>query len=136
MSANLFDQATSQLNFLLLSQRNMILVSAFAVALAQFKKTFQYPFMKYLVIILFAYSIAIGAKSIDDFNVYIKETLEETTPVLDDNEKKLLNRYKEWVYFSYTLIGIIVFILLTFTQIEFFGPFHRAVGLKKREKIN
>jgi hypothetical protein len=134
MVNDLFDQATAQLNFLLLSQRNMILVSAFGLALAQFKKKLEYPFLKYLVISLFIYAIAVGSKSIQDFNYYIKDTRD--TGSLHDKEVGLLNRYETWVYFSYTLIGIIIFILLTFTQIEFFNKFHNIIGLHNKKKIN
>lgn len=136
MSSNLFEQASSQLNFLLLSQRNMLLVSAFSLALATFKTSFDYPLMKFLVVILFAYAIAIGAKSIEDFNAYIKDTRNETSPSLDDKEKGLLDRYEQWVYFTYTLLGIIIFILFTFVKIEFFNSFHYLIGLKPNDKKN
>ena len=119
MSTTLFEQASGQLNSLLLAQRNMILISAFSLALATFKGNFNYPLMKYFVIVLFAYAIAVGAKSIVDFNAYIKDAREDE-PALAENELNLLNRYEEWVYFTYTLIAIIVIILLTFTQVEFF----------------
>jgi len=134
-STTLFDQASGQLNFLLLAQRNMILISAFSLALATFKTNFNYPLMKYFVIILFAYAIAVGAKSIDDFNAYIKDAKIDE-PALAANEINLLNRYEDWVYFSYTLIAIIVIILLTFVQVEFFSGFHKLFGFKETKKIN
>ena len=135
MSTALFEQASGQLNFLLLAQRNMILISAFSLALATFKGNFNYPLMRYFVIVLFAYAIAVGVKSIDDFNAYIKDTRNDT-PALDDNEKNLLNRYEDWVIFSYILIGIIVIIMLTFTQVEFFNNIHSFFGFKVNKKIN
>ena len=134
MSNNLFDQLTNQVNFLLLSQRNMILVSAFSLALASFKSTFNHPLMKYFVVILFVYALAVGAKSIEDFNAYIKDTRDEGS--LDSRDLNVLNRYETWVYFSYTLLGIIVLILLTFTQIEFFSSFHYIFGIKNIEEKN
>ena len=136
MSTILFEQASGQLNFLLLAQRNMILISAFSLALATFKTEFNYPLMKYFVVILFSYAIAVGAKSIIDFNAYIKDARVDE-PTLDDNEINLLNRYEEWVYFTYALIAIIVIILLTFTQVEFFSSFHYFFGIKKiTKKVN
>ena len=135
MSTTLFDQASGQLNFLLLAQRNMLLISAFSLALATFKTNFNYPLMKYFVIVLFAYAIAVGVKSIDDFNAYIKDAKIDD-PALAPNEINLLNRYEDWVYFSYTLIAIIVIILLTFVQVEFFSSFHKLFGFKETKKIN
>lgn len=132
MSNNLFDQLTAQVNFLLLSQRNMILISAFSVALASFKSTFSHPLMKYFVVILFVYALAVGAKSAEDFNAYIKDTRNEGG--LDSRDLNVLDRYETWVYFSYTLLGIIVLILLTFTQIEFFSSFHYFFGIKQLEE--
>ena len=70
----LFDQLTSQLNFLLLAQRQMILLGAFSVAIATFghniktSKIFRKIYISYLVLVLLAYSIAIGVKSSLDFN--------------------------------------------------------------------
>jgi len=135
MSTTLFEQASGQLNFLLLAQRNMILISAFSLALATFKTDFNYPLMKYFVVILFAYAIAVGAKSIVDFNAYIKDAREDE-PALAENEINLLNRYEEWVYFTYALLVIIVIILLTFAQVEFFNNFHYFFGIKKNKKLN
>ncbi len=135
MSTILFDQASGQLNFLLLAQRNMILISAFSLALATFKTDFDYPLTKYFVIILFAYAIAVGVKSIDDFNAYIKDARVDE-PALAPNEISLLNRYEDWVYFTYVLLAIIVIILLTFTKIEFLNNFQYLFGIKKSKKIN
>ena len=135
MSAILFDQATNQLNFLLLAQRNMILISAFSLALATFKTNFDYPLMKYFVIVLFSYAIAVGVKSAQDFNLYIEDAKVDE-PLLDEREIKLLNCYKEWVWSTYCLIAIIVIISLTFVQVEFFSGFHKLFGFKKTKKIN
>ena len=132
---DLFNQFTSQLNFLLLAQRNIVLVSAFALALAQFKKSFDYPFINYLVLFLFSYAIAVGFKSVLDFNAYVNDTLEESS--LYEIERSLVHRNNDWVYFTYALIAVVIFILLTYVKVEFFGPIHSALGLKtKSKKIN
>ena len=134
--STLIDQATSQLNFLLLSQRNMILVSAFALALATFKNNVGQKYIEYLVIILFSYAIAVGSKSIEDFNAYIKDAKQDGSP--DPTELDLLNRWEKWVYFSYTLLGIIILILIFYADIAIFKyslPFHSAED-KKKKRIN
>lgn len=117
----LFDQASNQLNFLLLSQRNMILVSAFAVALATFSTNQKkYRYFKYLILMLFIFAIASGAKSASDFSDFIKKTRDETvTPALTSDEKELLERWEQWLYFSYTLLGIISFIFTNYLYNEF-----------------
>ena len=127
-SKPLFEQATAQLNFLLLSERNMILLSAFSLALASFKRTFEHSLLRYFIVFLFAYAIAVGIKSAIDFQEYIKDVRKEN---LTSSESKLIDSYEGWVYFTYTLIGLIIFILLTFTQIEFFNTTHKALGFKK-----
>ena len=116
----LFEQLTSQLNFLLLAQRQMILVGAFAVAIATFghnikaSKIFRKIYISYLVLVLLAYAIAIGIKSSLDFNGYIAEILSNKSSLHDD-ELKMINRSKTWVYFSYFLIAIVSsFVLIIF----------------------
>ena len=133
--SSLIDQATSQLNFLLLSQRNMILISAFALALATFKNNVGQKYIEYLVIILFSYAIAVGSKSIEDFNAYITDAKQDGA---DPKELDLLDRWEKWVYFSYTLLGIIILILIFYADIAIFKytiPFHSA-GDKKKKRIN
>ena len=109
----LFEQLSSQLNFLLLAQRQMILVGAFAVAIATFghniktSKIFRKVYITFLVLVLLAYSIAIGIKSALDFNGYIAEILDNKSSLHED-EIKMVNRSKTWVYFSYFLIAIVV----------------------------
>lgn len=130
MSTILFEQASCQVNFLLLAQRNMILISAFSLSFAAFKNNFNYPLVRYFVVILFSYAIAVGVKSALDFKAYIKDAREDE-PTLAANEMDLLNRYEEWVYFTYTLLVIIIIILLTFIYVEFFNSFHRVFISKK-----
>lgn len=118
----LFDQATAQVNFLLVAQRNMILVTAFALTLATFVKNFNYPFISQIIIILFLYSIAVGIKSATDFDTYVKDVITESDvgEPLDSYERKLLNRWYEWIYFTYTLIILISGLLLIYLNMEFF----------------
>lgn len=138
MAAQLIDQTTPQVNFLLLSQRNMILVSAFALTLATFKNNFGQKYIEYLVIILFSYAIAVGAKSIEDFNTFVRDTKDEGSG--SPQEKNILDRYAKWVYFSYALEGIIVIILIFYTDIAFFKyllPVHNLKDKRKsKKKIN
>lgn len=128
MSNPLFDQASSQLNFLLLSERNMILLSAFSLALASFRRSFNHPLLRYFIVFLFSYAIAVGIKSGLDFQEFIRDVKEEN---LNTNERKLIENYSSWIYFTYVLTGFVIFILLTFTQIEFFNTTHKLLGFKK-----
>ena len=133
---NLFNQLTEQVNFALISQRNIILVCAFAISVATFKNTFNHFMNKYLVVILFGYAIAVGIKSSIDFNDYIKKTKKETNGNGNGNGKnddlELIDRYSSWIYFTYVLLIIIVIILLTFGQIEFFDKTHKILGTHMR----
>jgi predicted MPP superfamily phosphohydrolase len=135
MSSNdLFSQASTQLNFLLLSQRTMVLISAFTVAFANFTSNATYPLSKYLIIVLFSFSIAYGMVAVSDFNKYISDTKKDYTGSLspsDQRELDLLNTFEKWTYFSYTLVAIIVFIMLTYAKVEFFNVFQRSLGLRK-----
>jgi len=127
-SDDLFSQASTQLNFLLLSQRTMILTSAFSVAFAGFSSKDSYPLGKYLVVILFAFSIAYGLVAVEDFKKYIKDA---KTVVSNSQELDLLNTFEKWTYFSYILVGIIIFIMLTYAKVEFFNLFQYSLGLRK-----
>lgn len=132
---NLFNQLTEQVNFALISQRNIILVCAFAISVATFKNTFNHFMNKYLVVILFGYAIAVGIKSIIDFNYYIKKTKKETKSSGTSGtnvDLELIDRYSSWIYFTYVLLIIIVIILLTFGQIEFFDKTHKILGTHMR----
>ena len=135
VSSDLFNQASSQLNFLLLSQRTVILISAFNIAFASFASTKEYYLSKFLVLILFIYSIAYGIVAAMDFNNYIKETEEDircgTIDAGKQRELDLLKNFKKWSYFSYALVGIVIFIMLTYTKVEFFNLFQRSLGLRK-----
>jgi uncharacterized membrane protein YidH (DUF202 family) len=115
---DLFEQLSAQQNFLLLSQRQMILVSAFAVALFNYKNTLaskKYPRQKlfsYISFILFAYAIATGIKAAVDFRRYANDTKKELAGKND--ELQLLDRAEEWMYFSYLLIVLVVVVMFTF----------------------
>ena len=117
MAYTLFNQASQQLNFLLVAQRSMVIITAFSVALTTFyannKK--QYYMLKYLVPLLLAYAAAIGIKSTIDFNKYMKDV---NNDALQDDDKKLLDTWKTWEYFNYPLIILIVIISLIFIKNE------------------
>ena len=113
---NLFEQATTQVSFLLLAQRNMILIAAFSLTLATFRKSFNYPFISEIIVVLFAYAVGVGVKSIDDFNAFISDVKQED---LDNTEKDLLERWRQWVYFSYVLLSVIVIFLLIYLNMEY-----------------
>ena len=125
MSQTLFDQLSEQQNFLLLSQRQMILVSAFGVGIATFghniksNGTIKKIYLAYLSLMLLGYAIATGIKASIDFNDYISDVKEEK-PSLDKNELSLVNRTKTWVYFSYVLIAVTVTLLIMFFKLRSF----------------
>lgn len=125
MSQPLFDQLSTQQNFLLLSQRQMILVSAFGVAIATFGNNIKSNvsikkiYLAYLSLVLFGYAIATGIKASVDFNDYISDVKEEN-PSLDKNELSLVNRAKAWVYFSYVLIVVTITLLIMFFKLRSF----------------
>jgi len=112
----LFDQLSTQLNFLLLSQRQMILTSAFAVALLtlsnNIRKSFKFKriYIIYLSISLFLYSLMVGFKAALDFEDYIGEVKEEGS--LSKNDLSMLKRSKSWIWYSYSLIVILLLVLI------------------------
>ena len=116
MSQPLFDQLSSQLNFLLLSQRQMILTSAFAIGLLTFqnnvRKTSELKkiYIIYLSVVLLIYGISTGMKAILDFEDYLEEVKQESD--LTKNEISMIKRSNSWRYYSYSLIAIILFIMV------------------------
>ena len=136
-SVEIFSQASSQLNFLLLSQRNMVLVSAFAVTLQTFSETFKYHYIRYTALLLFIYAIASGTKAVIDFNFYIKDAKEDSNT--DSQERELLDRWAEWSNYSYFMLAIVGFILLNVLIIEGQQLANWSFGwdkIKKNKKIN
>ena len=151
MSTNnleLYGQASSQVNMLLLSQRNMVLVSVFAITITTFAKQFKYNYIKYLSILLFIFAIASGAKSADDFNAYIEDVkadnIDPVNPLnLDDRDLDLIERWRKWVYYSYFLLAIIAFmfvsaLIIEWNEFEFSGLLWGKQKFKKKlnKKIN
>ena len=130
--SDLFNQATNQLNFLLLSQRTMVLISAFSVAFAGFNLDDAYPLKKYLVVSLFVLSIAYGLVAAEDFKKYIKDAKKV---VSSDDELELLETFEKWTYFSYTLVGIIIFIMLTYSKVNFFNRIQISLGLLSKKHV-
>ena len=116
MSQPLFDQLSSQLNFLLLSQRQMILTSAFAIGLLTFqnnvRKTSELKkiYIIYLSVVLLIYGISTGMKAILDFEDYLEEVKQESD--MTKNEISMIKRSNSWRYYSYSLIAIILFIIV------------------------
>lgn len=112
----LFEQLSSQLNFLLLAQRQMILVSAFAVSLIIFSSNKKGLSMLLLSFTLFIYGIAIGIKSSLEFNDFITDVKNDAP--LEDDEKRLVNNCHSWIYFTYVQIAIICLIIISFYRIR------------------
>ena len=116
MPQPLFDQLSSQLNFLLLSQRQMILTSAFAIGLLSFynnvRKTsdFKKIYIIYLSVVLLIYGVTAGLKAILDFEDYLEEVKQESG--LTKSEIGMIKRSNSWRYYSYSLISIILFIMV------------------------
>lgn len=122
MSQPLFEQLSTQLNFLLLSQRQMILTSAFAVGILTFtnniRKSFGFKkiYLTYLSLSLFMYGIASGIKAVLDFEDYIGEVKEEQN--ISKNELSMIKRGNSWRYFSYTLIGILLLVVVMIVKMR------------------
>ena len=118
VNQELFAQASSQVNMLLLSQRNIVLVSAFAITLQTFSANFKYHYIKYLAFLLFIFAIASGTKSVMDFNKYIEDV--RNSGQTDNNELELINRWAIWSDYSYFMLAIVSFILLNIIVIELY----------------
>lgn len=134
--SQLFNQATSQLNFLLLSQRTVVLLVGFNIAFATFISKRDYYLSRFLVMVIFIYSIAYGIVAAVDFNKYIKDTKEEIkiNPENKEKELELLDSFGKWSNFSYVLVSIVIFIMLTYTKVEFFNRFQYLFGLRKNRQ--
>jgi len=117
MTYFLFDQASQQLNLLLVAQRSMIIISAFAIALSTFYSTHkkEYYYLKYIIPGLLLYSIILGIKSTVDFHNYFNDIEDDT---LDNDDKKLVDSWKQWEYFNYPIIILIILISLIFIKNE------------------
>lgn len=115
MTQPLFEHLTPQLNFLLLSQRQMILLSAFAVALATLATNMKRYQVYYISLILLIYAIAVGATAAVDFNNYINDVKNDSTP-LEEDELRFVNRSQKWIYFSYAQILITIILAIVFIK--------------------
>jgi hypothetical protein len=114
----LFEQLSTQLNFLLLSQRQMILIAAFSVAIETFATNIKKSQITFISITLLVYSLAVGITAAVDFNNYIEDVKNDTTGgQIEQDEINLVNRSKKWVYFTYTQVVIIT--ILTFYFVKF-----------------
>ena len=116
---NLFSQASSQLNLLLIAQRSMIIITAFAIALTTFYASHkkQYYLLKYIIPLLLIYAGIIGIKSTIDFNKYMKDVSNDN---LCNDDKNLIDSWKQWEYFNYPLIILIFIISFLFIKNELF----------------
>lgn len=113
----LFEQLSTQLNFLLLSQRQMILIAAFSVAIATFATNIKKLDVAFISIMLLVYSLAVGITAVVDFNDYIEDVKNDTTNgTLEEDELRLVNRSKKWVYFTYAQIVIITILAYFFIK--------------------
>lgn len=116
VNQELFSQSSIQVNMLLLSQRNMVLVSAFAITLQTFSNNFKYNYIKYLAVLLFIFAIASGSKAVADFNKYINDV--RRSGQTDPFEIDLINRWAAWADYSYFMLAIVSFIFLNVLIIE------------------
>ena len=116
MVQNLFEQLSTQLNFLVLAQRQMILVSAFAVSLIVFGTKSKGSPLMFLSFLLFSYSVAVGIKSSLDFRSYIQDVRNDS--VLQEDEKCLVDRTESWIYFTYLQIFLIIYTLISFYRLR------------------
>ena len=116
---DLFDQSSTQLNFLLLAQRNMILVFAFIITFISFSYDFQRRFLlRSIAFILLVYCFAIGTVSILDYNAFIEATKREATDKGFQEGLDLLDRWEKWQYFTYVLLILNGFLLIFFILFE------------------
>jgi len=127
--SDLFNQGSTQLNFLLLSQRNMILIFAFSLTFMVFASSLKHRYMvRFILLCLLFYSVALGIVSIINYNNYIRLTRRELnsekglTEIVDD-ELQILNDWGKWVYFSYALLGINALIVIFYIMYEL-GIYH------------
>jgi hypothetical protein len=119
----LFEQLSTQLNFLLLSQRQMILIAAFSVAIATFASNIKKLDVAFISIMLLVYSLAVGITAAVDFNDYIEDVKNDTTNGpngLEPDELRLVNRSKKWIYFTYAQIVIISILAFFFVKFRNF----------------
>jgi len=123
---NLFVQGSTQLNFLLLSQRNMILIFAFSITFLVFSVDFRKRLLVRLIMFcLLVYSVALGILSTINYNKYIKKTekeldSEKNADIGEDvsDEIELLKDWQKWVYFSYVLLGVNALIIIFYIMFE------------------
>lgn len=113
----LFEQLSTQLNFLLMSQRQMILIAAFSVALATFSFNIKKLSIAYIAVLLLFYSLAVGITAAVDFTDYIKD-VKNDNPKLEEDELRLVRRSEKWVYFTYVQISIIVVLMAMIVKIR------------------
>ena len=131
--SDMFSQGSTQLNFLLLAQRNMILIFAFALTFMVFANNFKYRFMvRFIMFCLLIYSVALGIMSILNYNSYIKKTKKELNAekAVNDtmeedikDELQILKDWANWIYFSYALLGINALIIIFYIMFEV-GIYH------------
>ena len=112
---DLFQQSSTQLNFLLLSQREMILVMAFALAILEFSNSLKNRFIiRLLILALLVYSLTMGVVSTSDYLDFTEKTKEELEREGFTDGLELLDNWKRWVNFTYALIAFNVIILIIF----------------------
>lgn len=116
---DLFSQASTQLNFLLLTQRNMILVMAFSLTFLGFSTTFRSRIMIRLIIFSFLiYSLLLGIISTIDYREYMEKTRDEITRQNFDDGLDLLDNWANWVNFTYALLALNCLIILFYIFYE------------------
>lgn len=121
---DLFNQASTQLNFLLLAQRNMILIYAFALAFMGFSVTFYHRNMvRILIFSLLIYAIAVGSVSTIDYLDFVKKTRSELVERDFDDGLDLLDQWENWTNFTYALLALNVLIIIIWVSYEL--DFHR-----------
>ncbi|MCH9622044.1 MAG: hypothetical protein S4CHLAM20_14780 [Chlamydiia bacterium] len=140
--SDMFSQGSTQLNFLLLSQRNMILIFAFALTFMVFANNFEHRHMvRVIMFCLLIYSVALGIVSIINYNNYISKTRKELNNEkadgeLIDDELQILSDWGRWIYFSYALLGINGLIIIFYIVYEA-GYYHNHLKAKRvRGSIN
>ena len=91
--------------------RNMFLTSSIGLATMGFSKNFkEYEiFVKILALIILAYSIILGLKSANDFNIYLNHMNSEKD--VPEVYKKLFGKWRQWILLTYAYICIVLVLL-------------------------
>ena len=138
--SDMFSQASSQLNFLLLAQREMVIIYGFCLTFMVFGSSLKHRLMLRVIIsCLLVYSVAVGIVSVVIYNKYIENTRKELKTEKADgevisDELQMLKDWEVWVYFTYALLAISGLIIGFYIMYEI-GMYHPKSISKSKSSI-